>query len=70
MISTSMESTADYLDRGFSPDVANKLGILTGFIEGLTEVVNPIEVGASLKLTHFTHFIFVAKLLNSFIFIL
>lgn len=51
MIMTSSQASLDYLEQGIKPSLANDMGLITGFIEGLTEVINPIELTAPLRLT-------------------
>lgn len=51
MIMTSSQASLDYLEQGIKPSLANDMGLITGFIEGLTEVANPIELTAPLRLT-------------------
>jgi hypothetical protein len=55
MIMTSADATSSYLEKGMPPSLANKLGIITGLIEGLTEVLNPIELTGLSKLTTLTN---------------
>ena len=51
MIMTSSQASLDYLEQGIKPSLANDMGLITGFIEGLTEVANPIELTTPLRLT-------------------
>jgi hypothetical protein len=55
MIMTSADATSSYLEQGMPPSLANKLGLVTGLIEGLTEVLNPIELTGLSKLTTLTN---------------